>query len=153
MVLLLKGFLHTLQVNGQDLLPQVAPAAGDGRSNPAMPAGGPGPERSALHGLSGISRGGLEAAEEVCLLDRAVGVHKIHNVQFLGRSSPLPSLSSITCGGLEAAEDICFETPLLQDHCRQSMLLIRHMCYFLSYASAHAPASLDRFLVPVKLAP
>ena len=52
-----------LQVTGQDLLPRVAAAAGSDRSNPSMPAGGP--ERSALHGLSGISRGGLEAAEEV----------------------------------------------------------------------------------------
>jgi hypothetical protein len=51
------------QVTGQDLLPRVVAAAGNDRSNPAMPAGGP--ERSALHGLSGISRGGLEAAEEV----------------------------------------------------------------------------------------
>ena len=41
----------------------MAAAAGNDRSNPSMPAGGP--ERSALHGLSGISRGGLEAAEEV----------------------------------------------------------------------------------------
>jgi S1 RNA binding domain len=51
------------QVTGQDLLPRVAVAAGNDRSNPSMPAGGP--ERSALHGLSGISRTGLEAAEEV----------------------------------------------------------------------------------------
>jgi predicted RNA-binding protein with RPS1 domain len=51
------------QVTGQDLLPHVAAAAGSDRSNPSMPAGGP--ERSALHGLSGISRTGLEAAEEV----------------------------------------------------------------------------------------
>lgn len=50
-------------MSGQDLLPRVAAAAGSDASNPAMPAGGV--ERSALHGLSGISRSGLEAAEEV----------------------------------------------------------------------------------------
>mmetsp|Transcript_12824 Transcript_12824/g.38739 ORF Transcript_12824/g.38739 Transcript_12824/m.38739 type:complete len:1220 (-) Transcript_12824:544-4203(-) len=52
------------QVTGQDLLPSVnAGLAGDGRSNPSMPAGGPN-EMSALHGLSGLSKQSLDTAEE-----------------------------------------------------------------------------------------
>ena len=54
------------QTSGEDLLPSInVGLAGDGRSNPSMPAGGPA-GLSALHGLSGISKQSIETAEEVC---------------------------------------------------------------------------------------
>lgn len=53
------------QTSGEDLLPSInVGLAGDGRSNPSMPAGGP-TGLSALHGLSGISKQSIETAEEV----------------------------------------------------------------------------------------